>query len=241
MRVVLADDEPLARERLARQLTDAGCEVAAEFRNGVDLLAWFRSGQSCDAVFLDIQMPGLNGLEVLGELRGGPPTVFVTAFSDHAVRAFDLAAVDYLLKPVFPDRLEQSLARLRAHQVKTLDKVDLRQLVRAPERVPVRAGVGHAFLDLKRITHFEVENNEVFAWSTGKRLPTEWNALKDVEEALPDSGMVRIQRHLLLRPEAVLALKPLMGGRASVRVGDGLDLEVSRTATPVLKAILGLG
>ncbi len=240
MRVVLADDEPLARERLARQLKDAGCEVLAEFRNGVELLAWMRAGNACDALFLDIQMPGLNGLEVLGELSPGPPTVFVTAFSEHAVRAFDLAAVDYLLKPVFPERLEQSLRRLQAHQVRTLEQHDLKQLLRAPERIPVQAGAGHAFLELRRVSHFEVEDREVWAWSQGKRFRTEWRTLQEVEEALPQAGFLRIQRHLLLRPEAVLAMKPLLGGRTSVRVAEGVDLEVSRTATPQLKAILGL-
>lgn len=241
MRVVLADDEPLARERLARQLTDAGCEVVAEFRNGVELLDWFKAGNGCDAMFLDIQMPGLNGLEVLGELRPGPPTVFVTAFSDHAIRAFDLAAVDYLLKPVFPDRLEQSLQRLRSHQVRTLESLDLKQVLKTPERIPVQAGAGHVFLELRRITHLEVEDREVFAWSQGKRYLTEWRTIQEAEDAFPKAGFLRIQRHLLLRPEAVLGMKPLMGGRVSVRVGDGLDLEVSRTATPVLKALLGLG
>lgn len=241
MRVVLADDEPLARERLARQLTDAGCEVAAEFRNGVELLDWFRAGNACEALFLDIQMPGLNGLEVLGELRPGPPTVFVTAFSEHAIRAFDLAAVDYLLKPVFPERLEQSLRRLKSHQVRNLDALDFKQALKAPDRIPVQAGAGHVFLELRRITHFEVEDREVFAWSQGKRFKTEWRTIQDAEDAFPKAGFLRIQRHQLLRPEAVLALKPLMGGRASVRVGEGIDLEVSRTATPLLKSILGLG
>lgn len=240
MRVVLADDEPLARERLSRQLADAGHEVLKEFRNGVELLQWHREGHTCDALFLDIQMPGLNGLEVLAELRPGPPTVFVTAFSEHAVRAFELAAVDYLLKPVFPDRLEESLKRLSNRQVPTLEHLDLK-LLKPPERIPVQAGAGHAFLELRRVSHFEVEDREVFAWSGGKRYRTDWHSLQEVEEAFPSAGLLRIQRHLLLRPEAVLALKPLLGGRASVRVADGVDLDVSRTATPQLKAILGLG
>jgi two-component system LytT family response regulator/two-component system response regulator AlgR len=104
----------------------------------------------------------------------------------------------------------------------------------------VKAGDGHIFLDLRRVTHFEVEDEEVSAWSAGQRHRTDWTSLADVEEAFPDAGLVRIQRHLLLRPEAVLGLKSLDGGRASVRVAEGVDLEVSRSVTPKLKEILGL-
>ncbi len=240
LKVAIADDEPLARERLARMLADSNCEVVQEFVSGTSLLAWLREGHKLDALFLDIQMPGPSGLEVLAELTDAPPTIFVTAFSEHALKAFELEALDYLLKPVFPDRLQKSLARLRAKQVGRPNFQGLRALVTPPERVPLRAGDGHVFMDFKRISHFEVVDNEVFAWSAGKRHPTEWKALKEVEEALPDARMLRIQRHLLLRPEAVLAMKSLWGGRASVRVAEGVDLEVSRSSAPRLRALLGL-
>jgi two-component system LytT family response regulator/two-component system response regulator AlgR len=79
----------------------------------------------------------------------------------------------------------------------------------------------------------------VWAWAGGSRHRTAWTTLAEVEAAYPVSGLLRIQRHLLLRPEAVLGLKSLEGGRASVRVGDGLDLEVSRSVTPRIKELLG--
>jgi two-component system LytT family response regulator/two-component system response regulator AlgR len=104
----------------------------------------------------------------------------------------------------------------------------------------VKAGDGHVFLDLRRVSHFEVEDEVVWAWSQGQRHRTDWTSLGEVEEAFPAAGLMRIQRHLLLRPEAVLGLKPIDGGRATVRVGDGLDLEVSRSVTPKLKELLGL-
>ncbi len=240
LKVAIAEDEPLARERLSRMLREMGCEVVGEFRSGSSLLQWMRKGNVPDALFLDIQMPGLSGLEVFAEMEQAPPTIFVTAFSEHAVRAFELAAVDYILKPVYEDRLQKSLERLRAHRVPKLNEVDLKPLTSGPERVPVRAGEGFVFLDLRRISHFEVIDNEVFAFSAGKRFQTEWCALKEVEEAFPASGMCRIQRHLLLRPEAVLGFRPILGGRASVRVSEGQDLEVSRTATRELKGRLGI-
>jgi len=238
LRVALADDEPLARARLARLLKEAGCDVKAELADGSAVLAWLREPKDVEALFLDIQMPGATGLEVAAELadcRHCPPVVFVTAYSEHAVRAFEAAAVDYILKPVSAERLAKTLARLREGGPRRTDSP-----AATPQRFPVRAGEGHVFLDLKRTTHFEVEEEVVWAWVAGGRHRTSWTTLADVEMAFPGAGLIRIQRHLLLRPEAVMGLKPLEGGRASVRVADGMDLEVSRSATPRIKDLLGL-
>ncbi|BDU70793.1 DNA-binding response regulator [Geothrix oryzae] len=242
LRVALADDEPLARARLARLLREAGCEVKAELADGAAVLAWLREPKDVDALFLDIQMPGATGLEVAAELadgRQGPPVVFVTAHSEHAVRAFEAAAADYLLKPISADRLARTLARLREGAPRRAEAAP------APSpRFPVKAGEGHVFLDLRRTTHFEVEEEVVWAWAPAQGTPqrhrTAWTTLAEVEAAFPGVELVRIQRHLLLRPEAVLGLRPLEGGRAAVRVGEGLDLEVSRSVTPRLKERLGL-
>ena len=238
LRVALADDEPLARTRLSRLLREAGCEVKAELADGAEVLAWLREPRDVEALFLDIQMPGATGLEVAAELadcRHCPPVVFVTAYSEHAVRAFDAAAVDYILKPVSAERLAKSLARLREGGNRRTEPPAAN-----PQRFPVKAGEGHVFLDLKRTTHFEVEEEIVWAWAAGSRHRTAWTTLAEVEAAFPLAGLLRIQRHLMLRPEAVLGLKPLEGGRASVRVADGIDLEVSRSATPRIKELLGL-
>ncbi|MBI1751614.1 MAG: response regulator transcription factor [Acidobacteria bacterium] len=238
LRVALADDEPLARARLSRLLREAGCDVKAELEDGPSTLAWLQEPKDVDALFLDIQMPGATGLEVAAELadcRHCPPVVFVTAYSEHAVRAFEAAAVDYILKPVSADRLAKTLSRLKEGGLRRPEGP-----AAAPQRFPVRAGEGHVFLDLKRTSHFEVEEEVVWAWAGGGRHRTPWTTLAEVEAALPGAGLLRIQRHLLLRPEAVLGLRSLEGGRALVRVAEGLDLEVSRSATPKIKELLGL-
>ena len=247
LKVALADDEPLARARLGRLLREGGCEVLAELPDGPAVLEWLHKGQDLDALFLDIQMPGITGLEVMAELADGqscPPVVFVTAFSEHAVRAFEASATDYLLKPVSAERLEKALARLRLGHVPRRSSGELKAVLGATPRFPVKAGEGHVFLELKRTTHFEVEEEVVYAWAPvgGKltRQRTDWTSLSEVEEAFPSTGLVRIQRHLLLRPEAILGLRPLEGGRAAIRVAEGVDLEVSRSVTPRLKELLGL-
>ncbi len=241
LRVALAEDEPLARSRLARLLREAGCEVAGELPDGAALLAFLEATPDLDALFLDIQMPGPSGLEVAAELPRPVPVVFVTAFAEHAVRAFEAAALDYVLKPVSAERLALTLQRLRGHQVPARSGAELHAaLPGGATRFPVKAGEGHVFLDLKRTSHFEVEEEVVWAVAAGLRHRTSWTTLAEVEHAFPQANLQRIQRHLLLRPEAVLAMRPLEGGRASVRVGEGLELEVSRTATPKLKDLLGL-
>jgi two-component system LytT family response regulator/two-component system response regulator AlgR len=241
LRIALADDEPVARGRLARLLRDAGCEVAAEVEDGRALLAWMAGGPPLDALFLDVRMPGASGLEILAELESPPPVVFVTSSADHAVAAFDQSAVDYLLKPVTAERLARALERIEVRLATRQKGAEARpQGGTQPHRFPVKAGDGKLLLDLKRCSHFEVEDQVVFAWAGGKRFRTAWTALSEVETAFPEVAFLRIQRHLLLRSEAVLGLRTLATGRKAVMVGEGLELEVSRTAVHHLKERLGL-
>ena len=232
LRVAVAEDEPLNRARLVRLLEEAGCRVLGAFPSATALSAWLEAGPALDALFLDIRMPGPSGLELAAELDPTLPVVFVTAHADHAVEAFEAAAVDYLLKPVRAERLTQCLARLRRRQPAVTPK--------PTSRYPVKAGDGLVFLDLGRTTHFEVEDEVVYAHA-GSRFQTTWKTLADVEAAFPLAGLLRIHRHLLLRPEAVIGLKPAEGGRVKVTLPGGLELEASRPMTPKLKARLGLG
>ena len=241
--VAVAEDEPLARERIVRLLREAGCELAAELVDGPSLLAWLREDPKVDALFLDILMPGATSFEVIGELEGEvelPPLVFVTAHPQHSLRAFDVAAVDYLLKPVSADRLEKTLQRLRQGTVLPKPSKKPKPPKGATFRFPAKAGEGLVMLDLRKTTHLEVITEVVWAWAQGKRFRTSWRSLAEVEQAFPQASLLRIQRRILLLPEAVLALKPVFGGRARIRIGDGQELEVSRSATPKLKEILGM-
>jgi two-component system LytT family response regulator/two-component system response regulator AlgR len=236
----LADDEPLARKRLGRLLREAGCEVLAEFAQGQEVLECFARGQEADALFLDIQMPGLTGLEVLAELTDPPPVVFVTAHIHYAIQAFEAAALDYLLKPVAEDRLAKTLERLRHREIPRRKGAELAALLpHGGDRFPVRAGEGFVFLDLRKVTHFEVSEEVVYAWS-GERFRTNWTSLAEVEAVFPGEDLLRIHRHLLVRPSTISGFKPLLGGRGEVRVTGGKTLEVSRSSVPKLRSILGL-
>lgn len=238
--VALVDDEPLARARVSRMLTALGCRVAGEFEDAEELLEALGRGLSPDALFLDIEMPGASGLEALAELQTPPPVVFITAYPEHAVRAFDTQAVDYLLKPVFEDRLARALERVQQHLALRRAGQAPRPSAAAPARFPARAGGGHLFLEFRKVSHFELADGAVFAWAGGQRFRSPWDSLAEVESTFPDAGLLRIQRNLLVRPETVIGHRSLPNGRAKVRLADGKELEVSRSMTPRLREILGL-
>jgi two-component system LytT family response regulator/two-component system response regulator AlgR len=232
LRVLVAEDEPFNMRRLTRLLREAGCEIVAELEDGPAVLDWLARGEAVDVLFLDIQMPGLTGLDVSAELPRPVPVVFVTAYAEHAVRAFEQAATDYLLKPVTAERLAATLQRLRTHMGRE------NGLRSGPLRFPVKAGDGVVLVDLVKTTHFVFEDEAVWAFA-GERLRTTWKTLAEAEVAL-GTRVVRGHRHLLIRPEAVVGVKAGDSGRLCVRLAGGAELDVSRGAAPGLKARLGL-
>jgi two-component system LytT family response regulator/two-component system response regulator AlgR len=236
LRIALAEDEPMNLKRLARLLEDCGCQVVSQFRDGAGLRNWLEAGGKADALFLDVQMPGLDGLSLARSLEAALPVVFVTAHANHAVEAFDTEAQDFLLKPVTTERLVRALDRVRR---KVAASAGAEPPARRATRFPIQAGEGLVFLELARTTHFEVKEEVVWAHA-GERFKTLWRSLGEVEAHFPEAGLMRIQRHLLLRPETILGLRPAGNGRVIVRLSGGAELEASRGATPKLKERLGL-
>jgi two-component system LytT family response regulator/two-component system response regulator AlgR len=239
LRVVVAEDEVLSQKRLVRLLQEAGCQVVATFPEGRSLHEWLRVPRDIDAIFLDIHMPNMDGLELLKAIQGRIPVVLTTAFSEHAVEAFDTEASDYLLKPITASRLGRALNRIQSRRPAPAAQA---RPVEAPpvlHRYPVQAGTGVVLVDLAKTTHFEVENEVVWAHA-GTRLRTNWTSLAEVESAFTGAGLLRVHRHLLLRPEAVIGLKPAPGGRALIRLQGGQEIEASRGGAPRLRERLGI-
>lgn len=236
LRVLVAEDEPYNRQRLTRLLTEAGCEVVAELRDGLAVLEWWRAGGRADAAFLDIQMPGATGLEVALDLPKHLPVVFVTAHPEHAVKAFEAAALDYLVKPATPARIAIALERIRERRAGPVPANRPTPTL----RYPVRAGEGLVFMDLARTSHFLVEDEVVWAFVAGEKHRTPWKSLTEAESSFPEGVLVKGHRNMLLRPEAVVGVKTGDYGRLEVRLQGGLCVEVSRGAAPGLKARLGL-
>ena len=240
LRVAIAEDEPMNQRRLQRLLQECGCEVVACFGNGLDMEDWLAAGAELDALFLDIQMPGLDGLSLRASVRPDLPVVFVTAHAQHAVDAYTLDAVDFLLKPATTERLAKSLAKIRRALSQGKEPAEAGEAPAQDSRYPVVAGGGVVFLDLARTTYFEVEDQVVWAFA-GERHRTRWKSLGEVEAFFPEAGLLRIHRHLLIRPGAVTGLRSSgNGNRVMVRMTGGIELEASRGATPKLKTRLRL-
>jgi two-component system LytT family response regulator/two-component system response regulator AlgR len=238
LRVVVAEDEALSRKRLVRLLQEAGCVIVASFSEGRSAFEWLQHHGELDALFLDIHMPNLDGMAILKAMGGRIPIVLTTAYSEHAVEAFDAEAVDYLLKPITASRLDRALQRVLSRRAPAApDPIPAPPA--GPLRYPIQAGGGIVLVDLGKTTYFEVENEVVWAHAGG-RLRTQWTSLAEVEAAFPGAGMLRIHRHLLVRPEAVIGLKPATGGRVIARLTGGEEIEASRGGAPRLRERLGL-
>lgn len=236
LRVVIADDEPLAQLRLSRCLEQAGCDVVAKFDDGMSLVAWLQNHSYPDALFVDVKMPGATGLEILAEFQERLPIVLVTSGSEFAVPAFDFAATDFLLKPVTPERLRKSLDRIQ----NILDGGHRSKPVPAISKIPVSAGKGTVLLELSKISHFELDEGQVWACASGSRFQTRWRSLAQAEEALPKVALVRLNRNIMVRPEAVRGLRVLQFGRRMILLADGKEYPASRRGSQALEAALGL-
>jgi two-component system LytT family response regulator len=170
LRILIVDDEPLARERVAELLSEeTDAEVIGECRNGIEAVQSIQALKP-DLVFLDIQMPGLNGFEVLRSLERSqmPAVIFVTAYDKHALEAFDVHAVDYLLKPYQPERFKRALDRAREtlRGGATAIVAQLARLLdgeRAPEtalaRFSVKIGGKTQFIPVKEVDWIEAAGN----------------------------------------------------------------------------------
>lgn len=235
LKLVIADDEPLARERLRMLLADqAGVEVVAEAGDGqqvLDACAALRP----HAVLLDIAMPGLDGLETARRLAGlVPPTavVFCTAYDEHALSAFEAAALDYLVKPVRPERLAAALERVRSfHAGHPLPEEARRTQLCARLRGSLRV------IPIDEVHYLQAEEKYVVVHhARGEDLIEE--PLKALEEEFGDR-FVRIHRNCLVARQELVELRRGADGhvQAVLRSG-GVPLEVSRRCVPHLKQTL---
>lgn len=251
LRVYLVDDEPNALKRLTRLLDATGrVEVVGSTSDPREALAYLSSqqpSQQPDVVFLDIQMPGMNGFELLAKLERQPVVVFTTAYDQYALQAFETNSIAYLLKPVEPEQLERALEkldRLRGHTPPDLRAMleELSRNLRAPqaaypERIPVRIGERTRFLELSRVTHFFAEDKLTYAATEGKNHCVDWT-IAELEEKLDPRKFVRIHRATLLNLDWLDELAPWFAGKLAARLKDAkhTELTVARDRVRALKS-----
>lgn len=197
IRVVVVEDEPLARRHLMDMLSELpGIEVVAAVENGRKGLAVIAE-QKPDAVFLDIEMPGVKGIELMQLLpEPKPAVVFVTAYPQHAVEAFAGGAVHYLLKPISRVGVAQAISRIRPKD---------EPLQREWRRIPVRRKSGTRLLQPEEVDALVADLGDCVAWVAEGRLPVD-GTLAFWEERLKDQGFVRVHRNALVRINAIREL-----------------------------------
>jgi len=242
MRVVIVDDEPIARRRLGRMLDKhADVEIVGEASDGDEALEVI-AATSPDAVLLDIHMPGRDGLAVARSLaEPRPHVVFVTAYDQHAIDAFDAAAIDYLLKPVEAARLDAALERLRRAS-DTLPPA-LGKLIDALTggsipRVFARQGDRVYPVDARQVSRFWAADKYTAFVFEGDTLYLE-DSLNDLEARLDDHGFVRVHRAELVNIAEIRSIATV-DDKLVVELRDGQTAPVSRRMAKELKAKLGL-
>lgn len=261
IRALLVDDEELARRGLTLRLADyPDIEVCGNCGNGHEALLAVAE-HAPDVVFLDIQMPGMDGFEVARRLAGShmPAVIFVTAYDQFALQAFEAHALDYLLKPINPGRLDEALARLRqtlSDQQAPRERQKLLELVcrlsgkeltldealdsespSYPERLELREGTGVVFIDTTDVEWIDAAGDYMCLHASGDTHVIR-TTMKKFEQQLNPEQFVRIHRSTLINWSFVSKVKPYKNGDYNVHLKNEAVLRMSRTYAQKLKSRL---
>lgn len=248
VRALIVDDEKLARDEMRFLLEEiGGIEVAGEASGGEEAVS-MAAGIRPDIMFLDIQMPVLDGFGVVRELvKTGevPLVVFTTAYDQYAIRAFEINAVDYLLKPVEKKRLEEAIERARAVMPSRAEYVEkLRKLTdgihvgrKFLPRIVVRKGAGMDLVDTGRVAMLEKRGHEVIAHTDDGDFVTNYSDLDELEVQLDPAVFLRLGSEGIVNLGKIGEIVPWSGGNYVMTLDDGASTEVrlTRTQAQILK------
>nr|WP_319569618.1 LytTR family DNA-binding domain-containing protein [uncultured Draconibacterium sp.] len=245
---LIIDDEQIARQRLKRLLSgfDTIFELIGEARNGEEGLEAI-NGLKPDLVFLDIQMPGKNGFEMLHELEYVPIIIFCTAYEEYAVKAFETVALDYLIKPVEQERLMLTIDKLKSVESKNMSRkiAELLDFVyenkepKVLQSIPHKIGDRVILIKPDKITYFEASDKYVdFYTCDGKRYMTEMS-LKKLEERL-ESNFMRVQRGIIVNTNYVSEVRKYFRGKYILIIDDHsrTKIETGRSFGATVRQIL---
>lgn len=237
MNVLIVDDERPAREELRWLLEQCDVQIAGEAASGEEALTVLKSTE-VDAIFLDINMPGIDGMrlaELLDDTEAPPSLVFVTAYERHALDAFDVNAVDYLLKPVRLEKLERALERIRARR----PAAPIARPAKPLTRISVDERGSYKVVPVQDIVFFESEDGVVVIQTREKRYLTDFS-LKFLEQNLNPDDFFRCHRSYIVRLDVIESIAPWGAGTFKLIVDRELDLEVplARARAQELKTLI---
>jgi DNA-binding LytR/AlgR family response regulator len=246
MRILIVDDESPARERLKRLLDGIeGVELTGEAEDGPQAVELIEREQP-DLVLLDIQMPGLDGFGVIEALEKPPPIVFVTAYDEYAIRAFEVNALDYLLKPITRERLEKAIRRAQEELAEEHDLsarfAPLLEGLAAQGHYLTRLAVRHRnrirVLNVDEVDWIGVENEQTFVHVGSEARPVQ-RTLAELEARLDPARFFRAHRSAIVNLDRVKEIVPWFKGSHKLRLTTGAEVELSRAQARALRKILG--
>lgn len=242
MKALIIDDERLARKELASLLEiHDSIEIVGEAANA-DEAETLVAEKRPDLIFLDINMPGRDGFELLAALDHAPQVIFVTAYDEHALRAFQVNALDYVVKPIDPERLAAALGKLR---IKNDPELPQRDLLREGDQIFLRDGEKCWFVTLKEVRYFESEGNYVRVRFDDQK-PLVLRSLNKLEEKLDPLVYFRASRKHIINLRWVDKIEPWFNGGLMVKLksldknGEPESIEVSRRQAARFKDLLSL-
>jgi two-component system LytT family response regulator len=253
IRILIVDDEPPARERLKRLLANIeDVALIGEAEDGVQAVEMIERERP-DLVLLDIQMPGLDGFGVIEALANPPPIVFVTAYDEYAIRAFDVNALDYLLKPFSRERLEKAIRRAQASLAKedetgasTAERfaTQLAPLLKSMAdqgryltRLAVRDRDCIRVLDVSEVDWIGVEGEQVIVHAEERAYPIR-STLGELEARLDPARFFRTHRSAIVNLDRVQEVIPWFKGSHKLRLTTGVEVDLSRAQARVLRRLL---
>jgi len=243
IRAIIIDDERLARNELKKLLTEhPEVEIVAEAANAVEGLEKIEQ-YNPDLIFLDIQMPGKTGFELLEELDRAPEVIFTTAYDDYAIKAFEVNALDYLLKPVEQGRLADALQKMQGSSERKSSSVPNehghRNLLSENDQVFVKDGERCWFVRLNEIRLFESIGNYARVYFAGNK-PLILKSLNALEERLDERLFFRANRKHIVNLRMIEKIEPYFNGGLLLELKGGEKIEVSRRQTVKFKEMMSL-
>jgi two-component system, LytTR family, response regulator len=239
MKVLIVDDERLARQELKSLISSfPGIEIAGECGDAVSAIEMIHQVKP-DVVFLDIQMPGKNGFELLEEISFVPEVVFVTAHDEYAIRAFEVSALDYLLKPVQPARLSDTIKKLNARIQEVKGITEKPNVLGESDQVFVKDGEKCWFVKLGDVRLFESEGNYVRIYFNNYK-PLILRSLNYLDERLSTKVFFRASRKHIINLHWVEGIENWFNGGLLVKLKGGEQVEISRRQAVKLKEMMSL-
>ncbi|MCI5057818.1 MAG: LytTR family DNA-binding domain-containing protein [Flavobacteriales bacterium] len=236
IKTMIIDDERLARQELKNVLQEYGqIEIIDDCGQPLEAKELIEKKKP-ELIFLDVQMPGLNGFQLLQELDYVPEVIFVTAYDEYALKAFEVNALDYIVKPVEESRLEQAIARVteRISKSKSEDTV-----IPNNQQVFIKDGDKCWFVELSDIILFESEGNYVRVYFDDNK-PMILKSLNNLEKKLDDKTFFRANRQYIVNLKSINEVKNWFGGRLLAVLKNGKEIEVSRRQASKLKDMMSL-